>query len=87
MSEKNLSTGSPDTQRLAKWLTGGEGRSFTEAMTEALRERLDRFEGRPNRAGTRAAVARIQEMLATRPEMDHRSSEEILGYDEVGLPT
>jgi antitoxin VapB len=84
MSEKSFSNTSPETTRFGRRLAAWEGMSITEAITEALRERLDRFEGRPSRAGTRAAVARIQNVVA---RLDHRSSEEILEYDEVGLPS
>ena len=83
MWERTLNFRSHETSRLTGWLTGGERRSFTEAITEALRERFDRFEGRPNRAGTRAAVARIQ--MAEFAEMDSGPSEEILGYSESRL--
>lgn len=33
-----------------------------------------------------ALVKRIQDEIAAMPVLDHRSSDEILGYDEWGLP-
>jgi hypothetical protein len=85
MSEKSFSNTSPETTRFGRRLAAWEGMSITEAITEALRERLDRFEGRPNRAGTRAAVARFQVMVVKLSEVDDRPSEESLGYDDFGL--
>jgi hypothetical protein len=74
MRERTLNFKSLETSSLTGWMAGGERRSITEAITEALRERLDRFEGRPNRAGTRAAVARFQDMVVKLSELDDRPS-------------
>ncbi len=56
-----------------------------DPMVEAIRERLLR-EPRPDPASARAAVREIQERLAKLPVLDDRTLEEILGYDEFGLP-
>jgi antitoxin VapB len=85
-SENALNIKNPETVRLARELAARTGESLTAAVTQALRDRLGSV-SRPS--GSKAALAgveRIQELVASLPELDRRSAEEILGYDEFGLP-
>jgi antitoxin VapB len=75
----------PETDRLARALADATGESLTTAIRRALQERLDREERR-SRPGIAAEVRRIQERLARLPVLDPRSADEILGYDDHGLP-
>jgi len=75
----------PETDRLARALAAATGESLTEAVRVALRERLKR-ETQRGRRGVAAEVRRIQERLSRLPVLDHRSPDEILGYNEHGLP-
>lgn len=89
MDDRHLNIKNPETTRLARRLAALEGRSITEAITVALRERLERlerFETRARDAAARAGVARIQDLVAGLPERDARTGDEILDYDEYGLP-
>lgn len=74
------------TERLARELAGETGESLTTAITRALEERLQRVEGRRSAADkltlARAALRRIDAL----PVLDARPADEILGYDEHGLP-
>lgn len=81
-----LSIKHPEADRLARELARATGESLTEAVTTALRERLVRETGR-SPEGTRAAVARIQARVAAAPVLDDRTDDEIIGYDEFGLPS
>lgn len=55
---------------------------------EALREALERETKREAEVARRTAVLReIQAEIARLPILDPRSPDEILGYDESGLPT
>jgi antitoxin VapB len=81
-----LNIKSDEADRLARHLAQVAGESLTEAVTQALRERLARLEGRRRRRGLREDVARMQERLADLPRLDGRTDEEILGYDGSGLP-
>jgi antitoxin VapB len=85
--EKTLNIRNPEATRLARRLAAVEGRSITEALTDALRERLARHERHATRRGTRSSVARIQALVAALPEQNRRSADEILGYDGHGLPS
>lgn len=79
-----LSIKDAETDRLARALAAATGESLTEAIRRAIRERLDR-ETRP-RGRIGAEVRRIQERLARLPVLDERSPEQIIGYDDHGLP-
>jgi antitoxin VapB len=61
------------------------GEGITQAVVTALEERLERLErGRPSR---RDAIDRCLERIRTHRIVDQRSNDEIIGYDEHGLPT
>lgn len=71
---------------LAGTLAKLTGETKTEAVTQALRERLERV--RRARATRRLAddLDEIALHCASLTVRDRRSAEEILGYDERGLP-
>jgi antitoxin VapB len=75
----------PETDRLARALAAATGESLTDAIRIALRDRLER-ETRRGRKGIAAEIRRIQERLARLPVLDQRAADEIIGYDERGLP-
>jgi antitoxin VapB len=80
-----ISIKDPETDRLARALANATGESLTDAIREALRDRLER-ESRPARRGIGVEVRRIQERIARLPVLDKRSPDRILGYDKHGLP-
>lgn len=80
-----LSIKDPETDRLARALAAATGESLTDAIREAIRDRLER-ESRRARRGVGLEIRRIQERVARLPVLDPRSPDEILGYDEHGLP-
>ena len=75
----------PETDRLARAVAAATGLSLTEAIREALRDRLERESHRARR-GIGVEVRRIQERLARLPVLDAGLSDEIIGYDADGLP-
>lgn len=81
-----LNIKSPEADRLAHELAKATGVSLTEAVTIALRERLATVRRHSKRDLLHAEVAKIQEFVASLPNLDSRTDEEILGYDEFGLP-
>ena len=74
-----------ETDRLARALAAITGESLTEAIRRALHERLERESHRARR-GIDVEVRRIQERVARLPTLDPRPADQILGYDEHGLP-
>jgi antitoxin VapB len=81
-----LNIRNPETERLAAELARRTGETKTEAVTKALRERLQRL--RRDRGKRRLAdeLNEIALHCASLPERDARTPDEILGYDERGLP-
>mgnify|MGYP001566466559 FL=1 len=80
-----ISIKDPETDRLARALAAATGESLTEAIRRALQDRLERETQRAAR-GIAVEVRRIQERLARLPVLDARPADEILGYDDHGLP-
>lgn len=79
-----LSIKTDEADRLARELSAETGESLTEAVTVALRERLVRVRHRPDIAfSSMLALAREYHCA---PILDDRSPDEVLGYDELGLP-
>ena len=83
----HLNIKNDEAHRLATELARCTGESLTTAVTIALRERLDRERRRSSRAGIASSLLALAEGFAAQPERDTRSADEILGYDENGLPT
>ena len=81
-----LNLRNPRTERLAAELARLTGQTKTEAVTDALRDRLDRL--RRERSGRTLAdeLNAIALRCARRPVLDSRPADEIIGYDEHGLP-
>jgi len=81
-----LSIKSDEADRLARELATETGESLTEAVVVALQERLARQHAR---RGPRmsARLRRLQSDVAMLPVLDPRTPEEILGYDDNGLPS
>jgi antitoxin VapB len=81
-----LSIKDREADRLARTLAKETGETITEAVKGALRERLART--RAKQQGRRLAdeLDEIAKRCAALPILDPRSPDEILGYDEKGLP-
>ena len=73
-------------EELAATLAKLTGESKTQAVTRALQDRLERI--RRQRAG-RTLAGELDEIAlhcASLPVLDDRAAEDILDYDERGLP-
>jgi len=79
-----ISIKNEEAERLARVLAGETGESLTAAITRALEERLARLERRRSPAQRRALAAAICRQVQALPDLDTRSADEILGYDERG---
>ena len=71
--------------RMAAQLARVTGESMTRAVTEAIRERLEREKGKRGRSGIAEKLMKIGRRCASRPIADARPPDEIL-YDQDGLP-
>jgi antitoxin VapB len=84
-SSMALSIKSDEADQLARALAAETGETLTEAVVIALRERLDREHAR-HAASMRTRLARLAADVAALPVADSRTPEEIIGYDDAGLP-
>lgn len=82
-----LNIKNPEADRLAHQLANATGESLTEAVINALRDRLAAVQRQQERGALLAAVSDIQAFVAALPDRDTRTADEILGYDEFGLPS
>lgn len=81
-----LSIKNQETERLARQVAQETGESLTEAIEHALAERLQRLQQK--RRG-RLLTEKLEDILRRvdrLPERDDRPTDEILGYDEHGMP-
>jgi antitoxin VapB len=81
-----LSIKSDEADQLARELAAETGETLTEAVVIALRERLDREHARHG-ASMRVRLARLAADVAALPVADGRTPEDIIGYDDAGLPS
>jgi antitoxin VapB len=82
-----LSIKSLKTERLAREIAAKTGESLTGAIQKALEERLERLR---NQRQTQILVSQLQEILRRvdqLPVLDSRPADEILGYDQHGIPS
>jgi antitoxin VapB len=84
-SSMALSIKSDEADRLARELAAETGETLTEAVVIALRERLDRQHAR-HVGSMKSRLARLAADVATLRVADSRAPEEIIGYDDMGLP-
>ncbi|GMA41460.1 type II toxin-antitoxin system VapB family antitoxin [Mobilicoccus caccae] len=76
-----------ETDRLARELSRISGESLTVATRIAIEERLERIRHARRRSTRRDDILGIIETGRAERDLDPRSDEQILGYDEHGLPT
>ena len=72
----------------AQELASLKGVSISEAVGGAIREALEQERARRSRSfeRRRSALDEVAADFARLPVVDSRSAEEILGYDETGVP-
>ncbi len=75
-----------EADRLARELSAAAGESLTKAVTQALRERLQRIRARGQGRSLANELDEIAKRCSSLPVLDDRPADEILGYDECGLP-
>jgi antitoxin VapB len=76
-----------DTVRLARALKQQTGKPMARVIHEALEDRLQRLnQGGPDPERRLAEMRAISRRIAKLPNRDTRPADEIIGYDENGLP-
>jgi antitoxin VapB len=77
----------PATDALARELSALTGETITDALRGALRERLTQVRRRESMRDRTSDLQRYIDRGRRRAAVDDRPVDEILGYDEHGLPS
>jgi antitoxin VapB len=75
-----------ETDRLAREVAQRAGESLTEAIRIALQERLQRLSGKQRASTQREKIYEILQRVDALPRKTDLTDDEILGYDEHGIP-
>lgn len=67
-----------ETDRLARRLAELTGETLTETVRVALRDRLQRLQGKSRILGLRKEIERIQERMSRLPRREGRSDDDLL---------
>lgn len=81
-----LSIKSIEVERLARELAEKTGESLTGVIQKALEERLERLKRQRKNQILLGQLREILHRVDQLPVLDPRSPDEIIGYDENGLP-
>ena len=81
-----LNIRNPEAERLDAELARRTGETKTEALIKALRDRLARVRRQRPKRRLADDLDEIAQHCASLPVLDRRRPDEILDYDERGLP-
>jgi antitoxin VapB len=81
-----ISIKSLETERLARELASRTGESLTGAIQKSLEERLERLKQQRRSPLLSTQLEEILRRVDQLPILDSRTPDEIVGYDEHGLP-
>ena len=82
-----LSIKDRETELLARKLAERTGESITLATKRALEERLRRTGSDARKAALLEDLEAIRRRWSAQPVLDDRTPDEIIGYDENGIPS
>jgi antitoxin VapB len=77
----------PVADKVIRELAARTGETITQAVTIAAEERLARLPAQQKDRIDRDALERTLARIRSYPVTDDRSADEIIGYDENGLPS
>ena len=81
-----LSIKDPETERLARALAARTGETITIATRRALEERLKKMGSQAKKVALLEDMEAMQRRLSALPVLDDRSPDDIIGYDDHGVP-
>lgn len=76
----------PETDRIARELSAATGESITVAVRVAMEERLRRVRASGAEDALRGEIYAIIDRARLLPILDDGTPDEVIGYDENGLP-
>jgi antitoxin VapB len=83
-----LNIKNPETEKLVRELARRRGQGITEALTDVVRREVERERRKPQRQSYEEfsrGIDEIVERVKRLPVLDHRTPDEIIGYNEHGL--
>jgi len=81
-----LSIRNPRAEQLVREVAAESGENLTQAIIHALEQRLERLRGRRTISDTAQEIMKISKRCSSLPDQDQRTPEEILDYDQTGIP-
>ena len=81
-----LSIRNSQAEQLAREVATISGENLTQAIIHALEERLVRLKGRRTTSNLMQEIMIISQRCRSIPDIDQRSPEEILDYNQSGIP-
>jgi antitoxin VapB len=75
-----------EAERLAREVVHATGETITQAIINALKERLERLRGRRQAHTAREKLRLVLQRVDQLPDLDSRSADRILGYGQHGVP-
>ncbi len=81
-----ISTKNPKAEQLLREVALLSGESLTQAVIDALEERLEQLKVRRSATTLAEEILRISQRCSALPNLDQRNPDEILGYDSRGFP-
>jgi antitoxin VapB len=75
-----------ETESLAREVAQRAGETIPDAIRKSLQERLQRLAGRSAAPTKRDKLNEILNRVDALPKLDSRIDDEVLGYDENGIP-
>jgi len=82
-----ISIKNDETEKLTRQLAELTGETITVAIRIAVAERYDRVKRVREGRSLREEIKEIALRCASRPVVSQMTDDEILGYDEFGIPT
>lgn len=79
-----LSIKNEQAEKLARDLAERTGENITQVIIHALEDRLQRISGCRKSTDITQEIIAISNHCRTLPDVDHRSPDDIIGYDENG---
>ncbi len=76
----------PATEKSVRELAAATGETLTTAVRKAAEERLQRIRHQHAGRSLAAEMLEIGKRCAALPDLDRRTADEIIGYQEHGLP-
>jgi len=81
-----MAIASPEAEMLASEVAKETGETPAQAVIRALEERLARLRWGRDAAKTLQVIMEISRRCGALPDLEKRSADEILGYNEMGVP-